>query len=579
MSLLQIVSVISSTQTGTEKGMGIVVNATEKLYINGINDTFMTSGLYANNVSGNAIIETGNIAVNTQQLIVRDGATIATNTYSDGKGGNINIKASNLRIENGAVVSAIVKSSGNGGNIDINSAQVQVIGVGNNNNFSELSVSAKENSTGNTGNLKINTNNLQVEDGASIITATFGEGNGGDMTINATSKIELTGQGGNENEFPSALFIVAEKPSTGDSGSLTINTKQMLVQNGAFVSVSNNASGGAGDLKITTDNLIIKDNARFFTGRVSEGKAIGDLSIKTNHLLVAGGSTVKAGTSGEGGNLNIDAQYVQVIGTGNDGNTPSSLTLSASLGNKGSINLNAKRLLIKDGASVSAGTSNAGDGGNLIINAQDVQIVGKGGNDPKNKNLPYPSGIFVPTEEFATGDAGNLIINAKRMLVQDGAFVSSASNGRGNGGDLIINASRLQVQDESSVISGTKRKGTGGNLKITANSVLVEDGAKVNAGTSGTGNAGNLNINSDTIRVIDKAQVAVESTGTGNAGILTLDARSISLDRKASLNASTQSADSNNEQATIIINNARDLIRIRSKKWGKGTPCVVEYEA
>ena len=566
-------SVISSTQTGTEKSAGILVNATEIVDINGVNDTFISSGFYANSVSNNLAEETSNISINTQQLRVRNGATIATNTWGYGQAGNINIKASNFSVESGALVSAIASSSGNGGNIDIDSEQVQVIGVGNNNIPSVLSVSAKEKSTGNTGNLNIITNNLLAENGGFIFAGTSGKGNGGNMTINATSKIEVIGQGGIDNQFASGLLVVAEEPSTGDSGSLTINTKRMIVENGAFVSVSNNALGRAGDLKITSDDLLIQDNARFFVGRVSEGEGIGNSSIKTNRLLVAGGSTVEASTSGEGGNLNIDAHDVQVIGTSNNGNTPTSLVLSPSQGNKGSINLNAKQLLIKDGAFVSAGTSSVGDGGNLIINAEDVQVVGKGGNNSGNNNLPYSSGLFTATEKSSTGDAGKLIINAKRMLVQDEAYVSSASNGKKNGGDLIIDTVRLQVQNGSSVLSGTDNAGTGGDLKITANSLLVEDRARINAGTSGTGDAGNLTINSDIIQVRDKAQVSVESTGTGDAGILTLNSDSIRLNNDALLTANTRNnkIDSDTEQATINIKSQELIMRRGSNIFTNAT--------
>ena len=565
-------SVISSTQIGIGKGAGIIINATEDVDINGLNDTFISSGFYANSVSNNLAEETSNISINTQQLRVRNGATISTNA-NEAQGGNINIKSSSFNVENGGLVSAIVSSTGNGGNIDIDSAQVQVIGVGSNNNFSELSASAKENSTGNTGNLNINTNNLLVENGGLIYAGTSGQGNGGNMTINATSKIEVIGQGGIDYQFASGLLVVAEEPSTGDSGSLTINTKRMIVENGAFVSVSNNALGRAGDLKITSDDLLIQDNARFFVGRVSEGEGIGNSSIKTNRLLVAGGSIVQAGTSGEGGNLNIDAQDVQVIGTSNNGNTPTSLVLSPSQGNKGSINLNAKQLLIKDGAFVSAGTSSVGDGGNLIINAEDVQVVGKGGNNSGNNNLPYSSGLFTATEKSSTGDAGKLIINAKRMLVQDEAYVSSASNGKKNGGDLIIDTVRLQVQNGSSVLSGTYNAGTGGDLKITANSLLVEDRARINAGTSGTGDAGNLTINSDIIQVRDKAQVSVESTGTGDAGILTLNSDSIRLNNDALLTANTRNnkIDSDTEQATINIKSQELIMRRGSNIFTNAT--------
>ncbi len=559
-------SVISSTQTGTKKSAGIVVNATDKVEINGINDVFFTSGLYANNMSDGVIEETSNIAINTQQLSVRNGATIATNSYSDGKGGDINIKASNLSVESGAIVSAIVSSSGDGGNIDIDSARVQVIGFGNNHKPSELSVSAKENSTGNTGNLNINTSSLLAENGGFLAADTYGKGNGGNITINATNKIEVIGKAGSdEDKKPSGLFVTAEPPSTGDSGSLIINTKRMVIKNGAFVNVSNNVSGNAGNLKIITDDLLLQNEANFFAGRKNEDKVIGELNIKAKNLLVEGGSVINAGTSGDSGNLNIDAEDIQVIGTGNNGNTPSNLNVSASLKDSGNININTKRLLIKDGAFISAGTSDKGNGGDLNINAEDVWVIGKGGNNSKNNNQPYSSGLFATaelseTKNPSTGNAGNLTINTQRMLVQDGAFVSSAGNSKGNGGDLIINASRLQVKDGSSVNSGTSISGTGGNLQITANNLLVESRSKISSGTAGIDNAGNLTINSDSIQVSDKAQITVESMGTGNAGILTLDAGTINLDNEASLNASTQSADSNNEQATININNTRDLI-------------------
>ena len=438
---------------------------------------------------------------------------------------------------------------------------MKVIGVGSNNNFSELSVSAKENSTGNTGNLNINTNNLLVEDGGLINAGTSGQGNGGYLTIKATYKIKVAGRGGVDNQFSSGLFVVAEDNSSGNSGSLIINTEQMLVQSGAFVSATNNGSGSAGDLQITSDDLLVQDNARFFAGSISEGKRVRDLSIKTSNLLISGGSEVNAGISNLDGNLDIDAEDIQVIGTGNNGNTPTSLTVSASGQNMGNMNINTKRMIIKDGAFLSTNALGEGNGGNLNINAEDIQVIGKGGNNPENDNLPYSSGLFVTAEYSSLGDAGELTINTKRMLVEDDAFVSSSTNSIGDGGNLTIDANRLRVHKGASIISGTSSEGVGGNLKITANSLLLEDEAKIGSDTSGMGNAGNLNIDADILQVKDKSQVTVEGEtfGTGNAGILELNARSIRLENEALLNASTQSTDSNREQATININ-SQDLI-------------------
>ncbi|MEO1378575.1 MAG: filamentous hemagglutinin N-terminal domain-containing protein, partial [Cyanobacteria bacterium J06635_10] len=125
-------SVISSTQTGTEKSAGIVVDTTESVEINGINDTFVVSGLYANNISKN-VEETGNITINTQQLTVRDGATVTTNAFNGAaKGGDINIAANNFRIEAGGKVSAATFNVGNGGNLNIDAENVEVVGTANN---------------------------------------------------------------------------------------------------------------------------------------------------------------------------------------------------------------------------------------------------------------------------------------------------------------------------------------------------------------------------------------------------------------------------------------------------------------
>ncbi|MEM6404272.1 MAG: hypothetical protein AAF757_29295, partial [Cyanobacteria bacterium P01_D01_bin.116] len=280
-----------------------------------------------------------------------------------------------------------------------------------------------------------------------------------------------------------------------------------------------------------------------------------------SNLLISGGSEVNAGISNLDGNLDIDAEDIQVIGTGNNGNTPTSLTVSASGQNVGNMNINTKRMIIKDGAFLSTNALGEGNGGNLNINAEDIQVIGKGGNNPENDNLPYSSGLFVTAEPSSSGDAGELTINTKQMLVQDEAFVSSSTNSIGDGGNLIINADSLQVKDSSLVISDTSNQGAGGNLNITANSFLIEDEATIGSRTFGTGNAGKLIINSDILQVKDKSQVTVEGEtfGTGNAGILELNARSIRLDNEALLNASTQSTDSNREQATININ-SRDLI-------------------
>lgn len=517
-------SVISSTQTGTEKSAGIVINAKESVNLNGENDTFIPSGLYANNVSGDVTENTGNININTQQLTVQNGAIVTTNAWGAGNSGDIDIQTNNLKVESGAKINVNTYNAGNTGKLNINAENVNVVGTRDrdNNDFpSFLSVSVEKKSTGNAENLNITTSKLLVDGGAFISANTSGKGNGGNMIINATESIKITGQGGKNSEnqpYRSGLFVVGEKPSTGDSGSLTINTNKMLVENLAFISVSNNSQGSAGGLKITTNELLLKNNARFFTGRVTEGKNVGDLTIKTNTLRIEDASSIQAGASGNSGNLNIDAQDVQVSGTGNGGNTPSSLTISTKrdvTGDGGSLNINTQRLLIQKGAFVSTSTSGLSNGGALNINAEDVKVIGMGGNN----KIQYPSGLFATAEPsksealISTGNAGTLNINTKRMLVKDGGIVSTAANNNGKGGNLIVNAldniKLIGTGNEGKSpsylnSSASQNSENAGDVNITTKQMLVKDGAFVATTTSGNGSGGNLTVNTADVQVIGK---------------------------------------------------------------------------
>jgi large exoprotein involved in heme utilization and adhesion len=313
-----------------------------------------------------------------------------------------------------------------------------------------------------------------------VSTATFGEGKGGDLRIDAQD-VQIIGTSADSEVF-SGLFASAYSNSTGDAG---------------------------------------------------------DLTIKTNTLLVRDGAQVEAVTYSEGnaGNLIVDAQDVQLIGATADvadSLVYSGLFTSAQLGatgKPGDLTIKTNTLLVRDGAQVSANTFSEGKGGDLRIDAQDVQLIGR--------SAYLPSGLFSATGN-STGDAGDIRIKTNTLLVRDGAQVVTATFGTGNGGSLRVDAQDVQL------------------IGITDDGVYS---SALVTGSLNSGNAGDLTIKTNTLLVQDRALVTVESRGTGTAGNLTLNARSIRLDNNGSLRANTRSAkvDPNREQATININ-SQDLI-------------------
>ncbi|KAB8331762.1 S-layer family protein [Scytonema tolypothrichoides VB-61278] len=599
-------------------GGSLVVNA-RNLAMTGASYLFagIASGLGFNNSKA------GNIEVNATGAISLNNRSSINNQVlaeASGQGGNVSISASTLQISGGAQVSASTFGAGKGGNLRIDAQDVQLIGTSADNRvISGLFASAVQNSTGDAGDLMIKTNTLLVRDGAQVGNGTFSAGKGGNLRVDAQD-VQLIGRSA-DNKFGSGLFASAERNSTGDAGDLTIKTNTLLVRDGAQVSAVTSGAGKGGNLRVDAQDVQLigtsADNrvgSGLYTSAQpnSTGDAgdAGDLTIKTNTLLVRDGAQVATGTfgSGKGGNLSVDAQDVQVIGRSADGRFASGLradTLRNLTGDAGDLTIRTNTLLVKDGAQVAAGTFGSGKGGNLTVDAQDIQLIGTSANGQA------PSGLYAEAASNATGDAGDLTIKTNTLQVKDGAQVAAGTSGAGKGGSLKVDATNIQLIGKAAdgqfpgglfVSADPSSTGDAGDLTIRTNTLLVQDGAQVSAATFGagkggslivdasdvqligtsadgrarsglgasttqnsTGDAGSLTIKTNTLLVQDGAAVTVQSLGTGTAGNMTVNARSIRLDNNAFLTANTQSAkvDPNREQATININ-SQDLIISRN---------------
>ena len=229
-----------------------------------------------------------------------------------------------------------------------------------------------------------------------------------------------------------------------------------------------------------------------------------------------------------------------MIGRSEDDIIASRLTARAGLnltGDAGNLTIRTNTLLVRDGAQIDVATFGEGNGGDLTVEAQDIQLIGR------SKNFMAGRGLFASAEENSTGNAGNLTVKTNTLLVRDGAQVVANTFSQGNGGILTVEAQKIQLIGRSGGFS------SGFFAQATENS---------------TGDARDLNINTGILQVIDEAGINVFSEGTGAAGNLTINADSIRLNNNALLTADTRSnkVDSQREQATININ-SNDLIMRR----------------
>lgn len=559
----------SSVHVEAAGGGSIAVNA-RNLEVSGksVVSAGIGSGLGSvNSVAGDITLDaTGEIKV------VGSGSYVFNRVRSQavGNGGNLTVNTRELLVQDGAQVGASTYGSGNAGNLDVSAQNMQLIGTSADGKFrSHLYAATNANAIGNGGNLTIKAGSLLVRDGAQVSTDTFGAGKGGSLTVNADTT-KIIGASG--------LFAQQNtQGAKGNVGDLTINTKTLLVQDGAQVSTGTFGASEGGNLKVNADtvevigsNTVDGSSSKLTTQNYqgATGNA-GDLTITTKTLLVRDGAQVATGAFGAGssGNLKVNADTVEVIGSNTVGGSSSKLTTQnqGTTGNAGDLTINTKTLLVRDGAQVGTGTFGTGKGGNLTINADTVEVIGSNAVDGS------PGGLFANADKAdsnadigATGNGGNITINSNELLVQDGALVfAGARAGRkspSNGGDITITTQKLLLQ-KAELGAGTRGAGRGGNVSVKADTVQLNGfGAAIYSDTDSTGDAGNLTINAQQLLVTDKAGVFVSSLGLGNAGNLFVNAGSIRLDN-GTLSANTRSinTDPDQPQATITLQ-VQDLL-------------------
>ncbi len=546
---------ISTVTNGAGQGGNLTVNASESVELSGAPTEELYSGLFAGSVNtGNG----GDITITTKRLILQDGGEVAatsnlrsdnsgfagqitilasesvevlgrsvdtglpsglfTFTFGSGDGGDLNIETGRLIVQDGGSISTGTESVGQAGNLIIKASEsVELIGTSQINGSGSL-VRAITSGSGNGGDLVINTGRLLVQDGGLLSSSTFSTGRAGNLQVDATDSVEVIGI--SEDGIQSSVSF--DSSGFGDAGDLKITTSRLMVKDGGLVSATTAGTGQAGTLEVEADLVEVigtSANGKFSSllfDTVGSGNA-GLLEIDADRLIIKDGGLVSATTSstGEAGKLNvIDADSVEVIGTSNDGQTPSRLLFDSSGsgegGNAGELTIDTNRLIVKDGGLVSATTSSTGEAGILDVNASDsVQIIGTSANGEILSSLLF--------DTSGSGNAGLLTINTNRLIVQDGAKVSAITSSTGEAGKLTVNAAdSVQIigtstngQNPSRLLFDSSGAGNAGELTIDTNRLLIQDGGQVSAATSGSGQGGIIDVN---------ATDSVDVSGTSNNG-------------------------------------------------------------
>ena len=439
-------SIILSINSGSQRGGDLAINASASVNLSGASQigTYAFGVGQAGDVKVTALdsVELAGKASNgTPSFLGSQVLATSSNGQSvTGNGGNLTIETGKLLVRDGAIIDSSTFGAGKAGNIIVNARDAIELRGAKSGIFAQVGQDAIDDA-GNAGTLTIETKQLTVFGGAQISTAARKGGQGGDLTINASDSILLSGASPDAkadllDPNRSGIFVSAQPGATGNVGNLNVKTGLLTVENGAFLSAANLGTGQGG-----TANLNVRQ------------------------LRIRGGGNVNAGSfsQGPGSTLTVNAtDSVQVIGTGTIASTPVKSTLSAaaqSSGKAGDLNITTRSLNVQDGGQVTVSGTGSGPAGNLTVTANDLRLN---------------EGILTATTN--AGEGANITLqNLDLLLLQNQSLISAKASENANGGNIKIdarNGSVVAVPGQDNDIIASAARGRGGDITIRTSGIF-----------------------------------------------------------------------------------------------------------
>ncbi|BAY09317.1 two-partner secretion domain-containing protein [Calothrix sp. NIES-2098] len=555
----------------------------------------IAENLLPSNISSSSLSETansGDIRLDTKNLVLKDGGRINADVISNNDGGNIFIKASDtvsISSPEYGVFSSQIGSTFQGNNL---------------------------NSTGNGGNINIQTGKFSLNNSA-LLTSTIGTGNAGNISVDVqdsasliNSRIfsnvepEAVGNGGNINFKARTLSLdnsrlFSPTYGIGNAGNISVQVIDSLKLNNQSYIFSSNAAGAVGnggDINILAGSFSLDGVSGITAANLGGQGSAGDILINTvNNIDLAGESFIATFTNGEGdaGKINLQAggNVSIAVGGGIFGNVAES-----GVGNGGDITIQAGNFLLTEEAQLQTRTVGKGSAGNITIKTTenlniDKSIVatttngqgdaGKislqaGENISISGNLNSPdislgSSLFSGVEANGVGKGGDIEILATNFFA-DGAKLLAGTLGQGNSGNVQINTTgNINLKNGAQIMTSTIGEGDAGNVKLIASGQVFIDGVDANGLGSGiqstvgeenyffgTGKGGNIDITARDLFVTNNAQISSSSFAEGNAGDIFINSGLVQLDNNGKIAAVTNSKDGGN-----INFNIADLLLLR----------------
>ncbi|AFZ17854.1 two-partner secretion domain-containing protein [Allocoleopsis franciscana] len=368
----------------------------------------MSTSTFGTGNAGTLLIETGNLSVQNQSFIisatvgdgdagdltirandsveVNSGSRITSQTSGSGNAADLTVETRRLSLRNGEISSGagtrittdgdfliFSQSNGRSGNLTIKALESVDIGGEPGTPIGGLFTATFGYGQG--GDLSVETGRLTIQDGGRIEAGTFGNGLGGTVRINALESIELIGTSA-DGTFASGVSAYSRPPldfdanlwqGNANSGGVNLTTNQLIIRDGAEVTTAvegASQTGNAGDIQVQANSLSLTNGGRI-TSRSDGVSNAGNINVNvTGNLRSSGGTISATSTQLGGGNINIAADDIRL-----DGNSLISTSVKESTGGGGNITINSTVFLAIEDSDILANAAD-GRGGDIFINSE-----------------------------------------------------------------------------------------------------------------------------------------------------------------------------------------------------------------
>ncbi|MGC1525988.1 MAG: S-layer family protein [Phormidesmis sp.] len=478
--------------------------------------------------------QAGDITLNAVEFIRLSDSRVFNSSQSGdiGKGGNIEIITNRLELLSNALISTSTLGASDGGDLVINAQVVEVL--------DDSQLSSSTSGDGDAGNIIIvASESVRFADRREVEAPSIGRNQSSVMLTAASS-----------GTVPNFIFdditgeVVGFSFPTGSGGNIDINTPLLEVIDGAQLAVDTAGEGDAGDIIINAQVITVTNGAGLSSNTGAEGNA-GSIIANAQVLKITDGarltSSTRRGAAGDAGDIVINAnELVRLAGQGQDrfnldGSEKfiSSGILSAS---EPAFTFFTSDVFIEDAGEEVTIPASTGNGGSININTPILEVL---------------DSAQISSRTQGEGNAGDIVVSAAdRITLSNGDILADSESIAGQGGDIFIDASLLTLTDQSEILAQTLST-DGGNISFTLSDLLLlRDNSIISteAGTNGSGGDGGditvdtrfivsiLEGNNDIIaNAFDGSGGSVDITATeGIFGIAARDSRTPQSDITAS---------------------------------------------